>query len=73
MHAALLPLTTALFALPFILFSMAGGFLADHFSKRIVTIWVKMWEVLIMVFATAGLRPPEPAYGLGGDFLHGRA
>ena len=24
----------ALFALPFILFSMAGGFLADRFSKR---------------------------------------
>ena len=28
---ALLSLTAALFALPFILFSMTGGFLSDHF------------------------------------------
>ena len=30
----------ALFALPFILFSMAGGFLADRFSKRSVMLGV---------------------------------
>src|SRR5437773_8262874 len=44
----LLPLTTVLFSLPFILFSMAGGFLADRFSKRAVTVGVKALEVLIM-------------------------
>src|SRR5215470_4590813 len=33
----LVPVVMGLFALPFILFSMAGGFLADRFSKRQVT------------------------------------
>ena len=36
----------ALFALPFILFSMAGGFLADRFSKRSVMLGVKVFELL---------------------------
>src|SRR5262252_4777716 len=40
-----------LFALPFLLFSMAGGFLADRFSKRTVTIATKLFEVAAMVFA----------------------
>src|SRR5260370_1224971 len=40
-----------LFALPFLLFSMAGGFLADRFSKRSVTIATKIFEVCAMVFA----------------------
>src|SRR6266498_1252758 len=34
----------ALFALPFLLFSMAGGYLADRFSKRSVAIGVKVAE-----------------------------
>src|ERR1035437_1866058 len=54
LHGVLGPLTNALFALPFIVFSMAGGFFADRFSKRTVTVWVKMWEILIMTFATLG-------------------
>ena len=45
----------ALFALPFILFSMAGGYLADHYSKRSVTIGTKFLEVGIMVFAIFAL------------------
>jgi len=45
----------ALFALPFILFSMAGGFLADRFSKRTVTIGVKIFEIFVMLFASVGL------------------
>ena len=73
MQEALVPLTGALFALPFILFSMAGGFLADRFSKRTVTIWVKVLEVFIMAFATHGLRSQEPAHGPGFDLPHGRA
>jgi acyl-[acyl-carrier-protein]-phospholipid O-acyltransferase/long-chain-fatty-acid--[acyl-carrier-protein] ligase len=52
-HKALVPLTTAVFSLPFILFSMAGGFLADRHSKRAVTIGVKAFEIAIMSFATA--------------------
>ena len=45
----------ALFALPFILFSMAGGFLADRFSKRTVTIGVKAFEIFVMFLALVGL------------------
>jgi len=44
-----------LFAVPFILFSMSGGWLADRFSKRDVTIGVKLLEVAVMALATAGL------------------
>ena len=32
-----------LFSIPFILFSMTGGFLADRYSKRTVTIWTKFF------------------------------
>jgi acyl-[acyl-carrier-protein]-phospholipid O-acyltransferase / long-chain-fatty-acid--[acyl-carrier-protein] ligase len=45
----------ALFSLPFILFSMAGGFLADRFSKRSVMIGVKVFELAIMSLVLAGL------------------
>ena len=44
-------LVMALFALPFILFSMAGGFLADRRSKRTMTIGVKVFEVFVMLLA----------------------
>src|SRR5271170_3264884 len=52
-HKALVPVATALFSLPFILFSMTGGFFADRFSKRTVTIAVKTLEIGIMALATA--------------------
>ena len=71
MHKALLPLTGALFALPFILFSMTGGFLADHFSKRRVTVWVKLWEVFIMIFATVGFALNNLPMGLAGILFMG--
>lgn len=45
----------ALFSIPFILFSMSGGFLADRFSKRSVAIGTKLLEVGIMLLAIAGL------------------
>jgi acyl-[acyl-carrier-protein]-phospholipid O-acyltransferase/long-chain-fatty-acid--[acyl-carrier-protein] ligase len=51
----LVPLVGALFALPFVLFSMAGGFAADRFSKRTVAIAVKCVELGIMSLATLGL------------------
>jgi len=40
-----------LFAVPFLLFSMAGGYLADRFSKRSVTIGTKIFEIFAMIFA----------------------
>jgi acyl-[acyl-carrier-protein]-phospholipid O-acyltransferase / long-chain-fatty-acid--[acyl-carrier-protein] ligase len=48
-------LVGALFSLPFILFSMAGGFLADRFSKRTISVGVKVFEILVMSLALAGL------------------
>ena len=54
-HESVVPLLGILFALPFILFSMAGGYLADRYSKRTITIGVKVFEILIMLMALAGL------------------
>ena len=51
----LVPLVGAVFALPFVLFSMAGGFFADRFSKRSVAIAVKCAELGIM--SVGGARP----------------
>jgi acyl-[acyl-carrier-protein]-phospholipid O-acyltransferase/long-chain-fatty-acid--[acyl-carrier-protein] ligase len=48
-------LINALFALPFIFFSMAGGFFADRYSKRSVTIATKTMEIGVMLVAFAGL------------------
>ena len=61
----------ALFALPFILFSMAGGFLADRFSKRTVVIGVKFFEILVMFIALAGLATNHIYVTIGGVFLMG--
>jgi acyl-[acyl-carrier-protein]-phospholipid O-acyltransferase/long-chain-fatty-acid--[acyl-carrier-protein] ligase len=48
-------LVTFLFSVPFILFSMTGGWLADRFSKRQVTVWTKVMELASMLLATVGL------------------
>jgi acyl-[acyl-carrier-protein]-phospholipid O-acyltransferase / long-chain-fatty-acid--[acyl-carrier-protein] ligase len=45
-----------LFAVPFLLFSTVGGWMADRFSKRSVMVWVKAAEILIMLFAMAALK-----------------
>ena len=44
----LISVVGALFAVPFILFSMTGGFLADRFSKRRVVCGVKIFEIFVM-------------------------
>jgi acyl-[acyl-carrier-protein]-phospholipid O-acyltransferase / long-chain-fatty-acid--[acyl-carrier-protein] ligase len=46
---------TFLFSLPFLFLSMPGGWLADRFSKRQITIWTKAMEFGSMLLATAGL------------------
>src|SRR5258708_2955063 len=43
-----------LFAIPFILFSMMGGFLADRYSKRSVIIGTKIFEIGTVVLAIGG-------------------
>ncbi len=44
----LIMIITLLFTVPFILFSMTGGFLADRYSKRSVVLGVKVFELLVM-------------------------
>ena len=51
----LVTIVGGLFAVPFILFSMTGGFLADRFSKRRVILGVKVFEIFVMLLALAGL------------------
>jgi acyl-[acyl-carrier-protein]-phospholipid O-acyltransferase/long-chain-fatty-acid--[acyl-carrier-protein] ligase len=48
-------LVGSLFALPFIIFAMAGGYLADRYSKRSVTIGTKIFETGVMTFALVAL------------------
>jgi len=62
-------LVGALFALPFILFSMTGGFFADRFSKRNVTIGTKVFEICVMLFAIAGFALRSMPMSLAALFL----
>jgi acyl-[acyl-carrier-protein]-phospholipid O-acyltransferase / long-chain-fatty-acid--[acyl-carrier-protein] ligase len=43
------------FAIPFLIFSVPGGYFADRYSKRSVTVWTKLLEVLTMGGATYAL------------------
>ncbi|MSO19262.1 MAG: MFS transporter [Acidobacteria bacterium] len=52
---SLVSLTLALFALPFILFSMMGGYLADRYSKRDVSIALKAVELFSMSLGVLAL------------------
>src|SRR5438445_99695 len=62
-------LVGVLFAAPFILFSLVGGYFADRFSKRTVTIWTKVFEVGVMLFAAASLVGPNLNLALAAIFL----
>ena len=44
-----------LFAVPFLLFSIPGGYFADKYSKRTVTLWTKLFELAVMGLATFAL------------------
>jgi acyl-[acyl-carrier-protein]-phospholipid O-acyltransferase / long-chain-fatty-acid--[acyl-carrier-protein] ligase len=58
-----------LFALPFILFSMTGGYFADRYSKRSVTIATKIFENAVMIFAIAGFAMHSLQMSLVALFL----
>ncbi|PAZ06713.1 MAG: hypothetical protein CAK86_02290 [Opitutia bacterium AMD-G1] len=64
-------LAGGLFAAPFILFSMLGGWLADRFSKAAVMRAVKQAEVGIMLFAAAALALETVWLQLAAIFLMG--
>ncbi len=59
------------FALPFLLFSTLGGWLADRFSKRSVMIGVKLGEIAIMLFAALALAWENPSLQLAAICLMG--
>ncbi|MGA0133330.1 MAG: MFS transporter [Opitutales bacterium] len=67
----LVALVGALFAAPFILFSMLGGWMADRFSKPSVMTGVKAAEVAIMLFAAAALWLRALPLELAAVFLMG--
>jgi acyl-[acyl-carrier-protein]-phospholipid O-acyltransferase/long-chain-fatty-acid--[acyl-carrier-protein] ligase len=62
-------LVGVLFAAPFILFSLSGGYLADRFSKRRVTIWTKIFEIGVMLLAVLALAGPNFPLALAAIFL----
>jgi acyl-[acyl-carrier-protein]-phospholipid O-acyltransferase/long-chain-fatty-acid--[acyl-carrier-protein] ligase len=62
-------LVGALFAAPFILFSLGGGYLADRFSKRSVTLWTKVFEIGVMLLAVLALVGPNFPLALAAIFL----
>ncbi len=64
-------LVNALFATPFLIFSMAGGYLADRYSKRTVTICVKVFEVGVMTMVLAALVGHQLPLLVAGVFLMG--
>src|SRR5215469_10721022 len=55
----LVSLIAFLFFVPLVVFSMAGGFLADRFSKRQVTIATKLIEIAAMVVAIFALSASQ--------------
>jgi acyl-[acyl-carrier-protein]-phospholipid O-acyltransferase / long-chain-fatty-acid--[acyl-carrier-protein] ligase len=65
----LVPIVGFLFAAPFILFSMTGGFFADRFSKRSVTIWTKVFEIGVMAFALVALAARNLPLEMAAVFL----
>jgi acyl-[acyl-carrier-protein]-phospholipid O-acyltransferase / long-chain-fatty-acid--[acyl-carrier-protein] ligase len=58
-----------LFSIPFLLFSMAGGFLADKYSKREVTIGTKAMEIGAALVALVGLARHNLPIELSAIFL----
>ncbi len=66
---SLVPIVGALFAIPFILFSMTGGYFADRFSKRSVTIGTKFLEIGVMAFFIVGLSMRSLPMECAGVFM----
>ena len=62
-------LVGVLFAAPFILFSLSGGYLADRFSKRSVTMWTKVFEIGVMLLAVLALARTNFPLALAAIFL----
>lgn len=53
-HRMIIPLTLALFTLPYLVFSMYSGALADRVSKKRVIVWTKWFEIFVMLCGLCG-------------------
>lgn len=62
-------LTLLVFSAPFLLFSMAAGFLADRYPKRSVVIGTKGLEIAVMILGTVGLWLQSLPFLIGVIFL----
>lgn len=61
----------AIFILPFFLFSMIAGQIADRNERSRVVRWVKVWELLITIIATVGFVQHNIYLLLGALFMMG--
>src|SRR5258708_17703392 len=52
-------LVGVLFAAPFILFSLSGGYLASRFSKHSVTLWTKVFVISVIHLTAYGISRPN--------------
>ena len=66
-------LATALFPIPFLLFSPVAGYLADRFAKHRVLLWTKCPEILVMDAGGSRLCPAQHPVSLRGAVSLGRA
>jgi acyl-[acyl-carrier-protein]-phospholipid O-acyltransferase/long-chain-fatty-acid--[acyl-carrier-protein] ligase len=64
-------LVGVLFSLPYLVFSMAGGWLADRYSKRSVTLATRALGMVVMLVALAGLARGDRTILLVAVFLVG--
>jgi acyl-[acyl-carrier-protein]-phospholipid O-acyltransferase/long-chain-fatty-acid--[acyl-carrier-protein] ligase len=64
-----IPLISAIFVVPFLLFSQAAGVLADRLGKRGILVASKVAEVVIMVIGVGGLLLESPVILLSVIFL----
>src|SRR5581483_3047206 len=62
---------TAIFILPYFLFSATAGQLADKFEKAGLIRYVKLWEIGVMVLAAVGFALDSTAYQLAVLFFLG--
>ena len=58
-----------LFSVPFLLFSIPGGFLADKYSKRSVTIWTVVGQLAVTGLATWALATGQLGWAGAALFL----
>ena len=65
----MISLVGIIFAIPFLLFSLAGGFFADRCSKRSVTISTKYMEIAVMILALGGLAASSLPLQFAAIFL----